>query len=660
MEVDTGGVGESTICSHRHGSLARTRFDAPDIIDARNPIIAGHTARKPRIFIGGKAVWQRNGHVIAGEISDRQQRRAVDASPYADEVVAATSLQVHLRCRQAAGQVDRVVLQSGSDVDARLRLQRAGQRDAAAPHVLAGRARLRRRAVRATLEIPLDIDPAGRNQAGTRFDRQVIAGKQAHEGFRALDRDPGHHYQVVKPTNAVVCDQGYAVGRNDAAAHGQRAHRRQGDGTCGHQRASWSGIHGVDLHRAGVDDPGAALDRLALQHAHFGLQGRVRRADVVAGKQLQLARFDIAAAGPAIENATGRRGNEGRIGKPHAHLVQQQIASDLDQIGSQRTGSGQRAGTARGRTVDVDTVVRAADGTEICAQHDVACDDVNARTRGQSAGIAGRCGSVQDREVGTQLHVAIGRCDAVQPHVAQHLPQIDTAAGRCFDRPLGAEIGFQRIRGAADAAGGAQFDALAGNPGRVAAQRVENRTGARRQAHRSGLRRCAFEQHVADGLGDVQVVEGAHSQRRVRCQVQQERLVGAPDGALPGFQDQAAAHHVDPCASERIDDAGLALDPNIGRGSHLADAQLQARITGAQVGAGPGADIDPARGIHIDVVALRHHDGSDGHALRGAIPFGREHRADRNFRCQLVAAHQSHARLGDAGDRVIGRPEAGI
>ncbi|EGF30372.1 hypothetical protein IMCC9480_1576 [Oxalobacteraceae bacterium IMCC9480] len=347
------------------------------------------------------------------------------------------------------------------------------------------------------------------------------------------------------------------------------------------------------------------------------MQDVVGGTNIVFGEQVSFAAGDIAtrqSAAAAIEDAAVRRGNEGRVAiaatdAAGADLVDQQVAGQFDQVSAERAVRGQRAAAAGVTGIDIDVIAGCTDGSEVGRQRDVAGADIDTRTRRQIAAVIA---GIDNRHMRAQADVAGVGGDAIEVHVAQCLVQPDAGEGMRGDGAGAAEVGLEHVAGAADAATGSQFDALAGDLRRVAVGDAVEEGAGRCQVHDALHRRDTFDQHVAAGFADGQVIQGARGQRRVGSQVQRERCRHAADRTASGFQDQVAADDID-AAGGGIDDAVLAFDAGIGGGDDVLDIERQGRAAGTQIhAAGVGGDIDLAAGVDIDVVALVDHHCGDG------------------------------------------------
>ena len=450
---------------------------------ARRSVVAGHAGRQHGVLGRGEDVEKRDRQTIGGSVAEHRQHRTAERAGHVELVHAAAALHRDLRCGQRARQVQDVTLAFATDIDAGLRQQVAGERDRAAGRVHVTGSLRRRCAVWPALEIAFDIDGPRSDHARPGLDRQVVAGQKAHPRARALDRHAGRDHQAVERAGAVVRHQCDAAVGGQVPAHGERAHRADLDGAAGNHSSTGAAVDRSEVHRACVDDPCAPDGGLPLQGAHGGLQGFRCRAYAVHREQLRLARGDIAAAAVRIEDAAGRGRDERRVARADAHLIDRQIPDHLDHRRAERAAGGQGAAAARIAAVDVDAVAGAADAAEVGGQRDTARHDVDAGTAGVVAGLR----RVDDRQVGAQLHVAAGRTNAVDVHVAKRLTQIDALPGAGAEGSARADIGLQRVGGAADGGAGDQFDAVAGKLGRIGEKRIDDRTRARLQAHGGGL-----------------------------------------------------------------------------------------------------------------------------------------------------------------------------
>ena len=306
--------------------------------------------------------------VVAGAAVERDGAGDRQARRQEDGVVAGPALHVDLRRMQGAGQDDGVVLHLARNVDAGARRQAAGHRDDAAQRVDVGLAGRRRGAELVALVIAFKADAAGRRHERARFDGQVVAGQDAHVAAGAGDGDAGLDQEVVGHRFVlVVRHQDDVAHRRQALCDRQRAHGRHADDAAGNQGRAGAAIDRVEAHRAGVDQPGAAQRRLALQRAEHGAQRVRHAADVVAGEQVGLASGDVVpGSAGAIEDAAFRRGDKGGVGGAGLDLVDFQVAVHFDQVRIQEAGQGQQAALR----VDIEVVAGHAHAAQVGRERD--------------------------------------------------------------------------------------------------------------------------------------------------------------------------------------------------------------------------------------------------------------------------------------------------
>ncbi|GJD85846.1 hypothetical protein HPGCJGGD_3740 [Methylobacterium haplocladii] len=460
-------------------------------------------------------------------------------------------------------------------------------------------------------------DGALRLHDGRGLDDEIVAGIQLDRALGREDGDARLHGEVVVGPGRLLTGfhEDGALG-DHVLRHFHRARRADAELAAGLHADSGVGVNPADAQAADVPQPEVAARRAldAAERAdigadHLGDEAPALGADAARGDEIGLARGQVGlrvelvrveVLAGAVQDAAGRRGDEGDVARIRADGVEIEVARGLHDGDVVRRGPQRH--DAVGGAVDVavdlefvaERVAQAADailGVEIDR---VAADVGPARAgdrRGVDVGRVGEITPVNDRRGGLQHHVAL-RGDRHHLHGALRLAQHDVAGGAGANRAP--ELHLDRVGLGADRTRSLQVGVVGDDLVRVRTDAVEDAARGRDEGNVAARREGGFEVQVSGALGDVDALVGAHGDGVRGSEIGADRLRRASDAALAAFEQGIAALDVDRVRRAAADEAGIGLEPDFLGARRLDEADGQRSREGGNV------DVDLAAGRDVE------------------------------------------------------------